>query len=56
MHIQIAKAGILEFRAYDNFYPKGIFFGSAVPQTLLESLMSQRKLSRSAENKIVSER
>lgn len=48
IHIQIEKAGILEFGAYDNFYPGCIFFGSAVPQTLLESLMSKRilKLSR----------
>src|SRR5262249_5634068 len=41
IHIQIEKAGILEFGAYDNFYPECIFFGSAVSQTLLDSLISQ---------------
>lgn len=29
LHIQIEKNGVLQFGAYDNFYPECIFFGSA---------------------------
>jgi len=56
IHIQIEKAGTLEFGAYDNFYPECIFFGRAVPQTLLESLISQGVLRLSRASQSASQR
>lgn len=41
LHIQIEKNGVLQFGAYDNFHPQCIFFGSAVRQELVESLISK---------------
>jgi len=40
LHIQIEKHGVLEFGAYDNFHPECIFFGSAIRQTTVESLVA----------------
>ena len=45
IHIQVEKASILEFGAYDNFSPGCVFFGSAVGQELIESLVSQGVLN-----------
>jgi hypothetical protein len=39
IHIQIEKAGKLEFGSYDNFHPDCITCHSAVPQALLEELL-----------------
>jgi len=41
LHIQIEKNGVLQFGAYDNFYPECIFFGSAVNQSMIEWLISE---------------
>jgi len=41
LHIQIEKAGALEFGAYDNFHPECIYFGRAVRQVLIDSLQAQ---------------
>ena len=41
IHIQIEKDGLLQFGAYDNFHPKCIYFGSAVNEAVIESLVSQ---------------
>jgi hypothetical protein len=40
LHIQIEKRGVLEFGAYDNFHPECIFFGTAVSQATVESLLA----------------
>jgi hypothetical protein len=40
IHIQIEKAGRLEFGAYDNFQPGCVSFGDAVPPMVLDSLVS----------------
>ncbi len=40
IHIQIEKDGQLEFGAYDNFYPECIYFGSAVKEGVIQSLVS----------------
>jgi CO dehydrogenase nickel-insertion accessory protein CooC1 len=45
IHIQVEKAGILEFGTYDNFSSGCIFFGSAVGRELIESLVSQGVLN-----------
>jgi hypothetical protein len=48
LHIQIEKEGRLEFGAYDNFNPESMFFGSAIREAFLESLVSEgflRKIS-----------
>jgi hypothetical protein len=41
IHIQIEKDGELQFGAYDNFYPECIYFGKAVKETVIQSLVSQ---------------
>ena len=41
LHVQIEKDGVLQFGAYDNFHPECIFFGGAVSQELVESLVSK---------------
>ena len=41
IHVQIEKAGLLEFGAYDCFEAGSIIFGSAVSRRFLESLVSQ---------------
>jgi hypothetical protein len=41
IHIQIEKGGLIQFGAYDNFHPQCIFFGSAVKDGVIESLVSQ---------------
>ena len=41
IHIQIEKEGLLQFGAYDNFHPECIYFGSAVKQAFIASLISQ---------------
>jgi hypothetical protein len=38
IHIQIEKAGILEFGAYDNFYPECIFLEAQYPRRSLSHL------------------
>jgi hypothetical protein len=45
VHIQIEKNGRLELGLYDNFSPKGMFFGSAVTPALIESLQNEGVLS-----------
>jgi hypothetical protein len=45
IHVQIEKAAVLEFGAYDNFHPECIFFGKAVGQEVLESHISQGVLT-----------
>jgi len=42
IHIQIEKNGLRQFGAYDNFHPECIYFGSAVKQAVIESLISER--------------
>jgi len=49
IHIQIAKAGKLEFGAYDNFDPQSIFFGRALTQPFLDSLIAEGILVPMAE-------
>jgi len=39
IHVQIEKEGLLQFGAYDNFYPECIYFGSAVTQPMIDSLV-----------------
>ena len=46
IHIQIEKAGILEFATYDNFHPECIVFGHSVNHDFLEALISRRVLYR----------
>jgi hypothetical protein len=41
IHVQIEKDGQLQFGAYDNFYPESIYFGSAVKEAVIQSLVSQ---------------
>ena len=40
VHVQIEKNGVIQFGAYDHFHPECIAFGSAVSQTVVESLVS----------------
>jgi hypothetical protein len=40
IHVQIEKAGRLQFGAYDNFQPGCVSFGDAVTPMVLESLVS----------------
>lgn len=40
LHIQIEKNGILEFGAYDQFNPGCIFFGTALDDGFIGSLIS----------------
>ncbi len=44
-HIQIEKAGSLEFGVYDNFHPYGMAFGNALTETFA-SLVSEGLLDR----------
>jgi hypothetical protein len=39
IHIQIEKDNVLEFGAYDNFYPESLFFGKSLSKTFLDSLV-----------------
>jgi len=41
IHIQIEKDRQLQFGAYDNFYPECIYFGSAVKEGVIQSLISE---------------
>jgi hypothetical protein len=41
IHIQIEKDGHLQFGAYDHFYPECIYFGNAVKEGVIQSLISQ---------------
>jgi CO dehydrogenase nickel-insertion accessory protein CooC1 len=41
IHVQVEKAGILQFGAYDQFQPGCIVFGSTVNRRFLEALVSQ---------------
>ena len=49
IHIQIERAGKLEFGAYDNFHPQSMFFGDAVTQAFLDSLVAGGLLMRPVE-------
>ena len=41
IHVQIEKASVLQFAAYDQFQPGCIVFGSTVNRRFLEALVSQ---------------
>jgi len=41
IHIQIEKDGQLQFGTYDNFHPECIYFGNAVKEAVIQSLVSQ---------------
>jgi hypothetical protein len=41
LHIQIEKAGVVEFSAYDNFHPGCVVFGQAVKPELIAALASE---------------
>lgn len=41
IHVQIEKADVLEFGAYDNFSPGSVYFGSGVKPKFLESLVAE---------------
>ncbi|MGH9743729.1 MAG: hypothetical protein ACRD51_15400 [Candidatus Acidiferrum sp.] len=51
LHIQIEKDNVLEFGAYDNFYPESRFFGKALSKIFLDSLVSQGILRLQAKNR-----
>jgi hypothetical protein len=40
LHIQVEKAGILEFAAYDQFDPECVFLGGGIEGEFLDSLVS----------------
>jgi hypothetical protein len=40
LHIQIEKNNVLEFGAYDNFYPECLFLGKGLSKDFLDSLIS----------------
>jgi hypothetical protein len=44
IHIQIERDGVLQFGAYDNFDPECLFFGPALNQEFLDSLVRQEIL------------
>jgi hypothetical protein len=46
LHIQIAKAGRLEFGAYDQFHPGALFFGEALSSGFLDALVCDGILKR----------
>ncbi len=48
LHIQVEKAGVLEFGAYDNFHPECLYLGRAVTEKLLESFLSLGVLAPAA--------
>jgi hypothetical protein len=45
LHIQVEKNGRLELGMYDNFDPKGTFFGPAVTPQFIETLQDESLLS-----------
>jgi len=45
LHIQVEKDGRLELGLYDNFAPRGMFFGSAVTPQFIETLQNENVLS-----------
>ena len=45
LHIKVEKDGRLELGLYDNFAPKGMFFGSAVTPQFIETLQNENVLS-----------
>jgi hypothetical protein len=47
-HIQIERAGILEFGAYDSFDPECLFLGPAITSQFLASLVEQGILQPAA--------
>jgi hypothetical protein len=49
IHIQIEKAGRLQFGAYDRFNPGCVSFGEAISTVVLESLISPRVCSSAYE-------
>lgn len=51
LHIQIEKNSLIQFAAYDRFHPECIFFGRAVKQAVLESLVSQGIMRAYAERR-----
>lgn len=52
-HIQIEKAGSLEFGAYDNFHPHAMAFGNALTESFMASLISDGLLERLENNLLV---
>ena len=46
LHIQIEKGGVLQFGAYDNFQPDCIYFGKAIKQAVLDTLVSDGVMRR----------
>ena len=46
LHIQIAKAGKLEFGAYDQFHPGALFFGEALGGDFIDALVRDGILER----------
>jgi len=46
LHIQVEKAGVLEFGAYDRFHPECMYFGSTLDSEFVGSLISQGVLER----------
>lgn len=44
IHVQIEHEGLLQLRAYDNFYPECVVTGPAVSESLLSELKSTRVL------------
>jgi hypothetical protein len=45
IHVQIEKAGSIQFAAYDNFHPQCIVFHPAMDKAILESLVSEGVIS-----------
>ena len=45
LHIQVEKDGRLELGLYDNFAPKGMFFGPAVTPPFISALQNEGVLS-----------
>ncbi|MBE0542101.1 MAG: hypothetical protein IH623_11990 [Verrucomicrobia bacterium] len=42
VHVQIARKGVTELGAYDNFHPECVVTGSGVSTTLLDELKDKR--------------
>jgi hypothetical protein len=40
LHVQIEKAGTLQFAAYDNFDPEFIYFGNTLGDVFVDSMVS----------------
>jgi hypothetical protein len=51
LHIQIEKAGVFEFGAFDNFHPECLFFGEGLSKDFLDSLVSQGLLKPQAKSR-----